>query len=549
MKRLFPFLIVCVCLLACEPSSDPVEEPASYPEVRLNFQPNILWLVAEDLGPYIPPFGDSTVATPTLSRLAAEGVRFTHFFSPSGVCAPSRAAISTGMYPSHIGAQHMRTSGGATSHPENLVRYEAVPPPEVKMHAEYMRMAGYYCSNNAKEDYQYRKTVTAWDESSRTAHWRNKEAGQPFFSIFNFGITHESQIWARMKDSLWVPKDMQVSVPPYLPDNEVGRQDVRQMYSNIKRMDTQVGEILAQLEEDGLMDSTIIFWYTDHGGPLPRMKRMLYDSGIRVPMIVRFPEKLFAGTVDDRLTNFIDLLPTILSLSGQEPPAYLDGKSFLGEYTAEPRKYLHAAADRFDAVYDMIRAVRDRRYKYLKNFQPEKSYYLPVKYREQMPVMQELLRMREAGELNETQALWFGETKVEEELFDTENDPHELHNLANDPAHQDKLQELRAECERWMAEIEDKGLMEEEDFIQTIWPNFQQPATEAPEFSVEGGKITISSATTGASVGYQLLGASDTLVNRWEVYTGPVSLPEEKQMVAIAHRIGYSPSELKTFQP
>ncbi|MEM7510780.1 MAG: sulfatase, partial [Bacteroidota bacterium] len=223
--------------------------------------------------------------------------------------------------------------------------------------------------------------------------------------------------------------------------------------------------------------------------------------------------------------------------------------AFLGKYTAEDRQYLHAAADRFDGVYDMIRAVRDDRYKYLKNFQPEKSYYLPVKYREQMPVMQELLRMREAGELNETQALWFGETKVEEELFDTENDPHELNNLAGDPAYQDKLAELRAECEHWMAEIDDKGLMEEEDFIQTIWPDFKQPATMEPEFSAEDGLISLSSVTEGASLGYQMLGASDTLVKRWEVYTGPVSIPEGKQMVAIAHRIGYSPSEVKTYEP
>lgn len=549
MKSYSLLLILSLLFIACEPQQQTENDDSSYPQVELSFTPNILWLVAEDLGPYIPPFGDSTVATPNLSRLAAEGVRYTHFFSPSGVCAPSRAAISTGMYPSHIGAHHMRTSGGGKSHPENLVRYEAVPPPEVRMHAEIMRMAGYYCSNNSKEDYQYKKTVTAWDESSREAHWRNRKPGQPFFSIFNFGITHESQIWARMQDSLWVPRDMEVNVPPYLPDNEVGQQDVRQMYSNIKRMDAQVGEILDQLEEDGLLESTIIFWYTDHGGPLPRMKRMLYDSGLRVPMIVRFPEKMFAGQVDDRLTNFIDLLPTIMSLSGQEPPEYLDGKAFLGKYTAEDRQYLHAAADRFDGVYDMIRAVRDRRYKYLKNFQPEKSYYLPVKYREQMPVMQELLRMRDAGELDEYEAFWFGETKADEELFDTENDPHELHNLAEDPAYQEKLAELRAECERWMAEIDDKGLMKEEDFVQTIWPNFEQPATMEPEFSSEDGRVSLSSATEGASLGYQLLGASDTLLKRWEVYTGPISIPEGKQMVAIAHRIGYSPSEAKTYEP
>ena len=556
--------VVLFTLLAsgCGPTQEPAPaEPASVEPAR-DFRPNILWLVAEDLSPVIPSFGDSTIVTPVLSRLADEGVRYTHVFSPSGVCAPSRAAIATGMYPTHIGAQHMRTGpwyGGtitpqtikdaAKGMPPGITPYEAVPPPAVKMHSEYLRRAGYYTTNNAKEDYQFRKPVTAWDESSPRAHWRNRKPGQPFFAVFNFGVTHESQIWAKAEDPLLVAEDLDVPVPPYLPDTEVGRRDVRRMYSNIIEMDTQVGRILAELEEDGLLDSTIVFWYTDHGGPLPRQKRLLYDAGMRLPMIIRFPFRQHAGEVDDRLVSFIDFLPTILSLAGIEPGAYLDGQAFLGPYTAPtPRTYVHGAADRFDERYDMIRAVRDHRFKYLRNFRPKQGYYLPVAYREQMPIMQELLRLRDAGALDEYQAQWFRPEKLEEELFDTESDPYELHNLAADPAYADKLAELRAECDRWMQATGDKGLMPEAAFIESIWPGRVQPATSPPVATRQGNQITLHSDTESASIGYQRLQGSEALGKTWQVYTGPVTLEAGERLVVVAHRIGFLPSEPVTVE-
>ena len=520
------------------------ESSESARDMELDFQPNILWLVAEDLSPIIPPFGDSTVATPTLSRLAAEGVRYTHVFSPSGVCAPSRAAIALGMYQNHIGAHHMRNGGNPQYLPPDVVPYEAMPPAGVKMHSEYLREAGYYATNNSKEDYQFTKPVTAWDESSRQAHWKNRKPGQPFFAIFNFGITHESQVWARQQDSLWVDEDLEVPIPPYLPDNEVGQRDVLQVYSNIKRMDKMVGDALAELEAEGLLDSTIVFWYSDHGGPLPRQKRLLYDSGMRVPMIVRFPNKMGAGEVDDQLISFIDFKPTILSLAGIEPPAYLDGQAFLGSYAAEsPRSYVHGAGDRFDEEYDMIRAVRDGQYKYMRNYQPEKPYYLPVAYREQMAIMKELLRMRDAGELNEYQAQWFRETKEDEELFDTVADPHELHNLADDPAYAEKLAELRAEMDRWMEEIDDKGMMPESEYIASIWSDGEQPVTADPTAERNGNQVALATATEGASIGYQVVSEGETPGTHWNVYTGPVALNSGERLLAVAHRIGFKQSE------
>lgn len=510
-------------------------------------RPNILWLVAEDLSSILPPFGDETVSTPTLSQLANEGVRYTHTFSTSGVCAPSRAAITTGLYQNSFGAQHMRTTNLSDFGVEGVIPYEAVPPPEVKMLSQYLREAGYYASNRAKEDYQFRKPVTAWDDSSATAHWRNREPGQPFFAVFNFGITHESQVWAQAENPLLVAEDLEVPVPPYLPDTELALKDIRQVYSNIVAMDQQVGEILTQLEEDGLTENTIIFWYSDHGGPLPRQKRLLYDSGMRLPLIVRFPDSWRAGETDDQLISFVDFKPTVLSLAGIEPPDYSEGRAFLGDYQENTeRTYVHGAADRFDSEYDMVRAVRDQRFKYLRNFNPEKSYYLPLSYREQMPIMQELLRLRDAGELNETQAQWFRDSKPEEELFDTVNDPHELNDLAADPDYADKLAELRTELNRWMVEIDDKGVMSEPALIESLWPGLEQPQTDGVQFERVGNVVSLSSTTEGASIGYQVLLVEEEPGDSWQVYQQAILLAPDEKLVAIAHRIGFAPSSMGT---
>jgi N-sulfoglucosamine sulfohydrolase len=514
--------------------------------------------VAEDLSPYLPMYGDSTVETPNLSWLAAEGICYDNFFSPAPVCAPARAAIATGMYPNRIGANHMRTGpwfmgkptpqmlavAGENS-PDGLIAYEAVPPPEVKMMSEYLRIAGYYCTNNAKEDYQFLKPETAWDESGPKAHWRNRPAGQPFFSVINFGVTHESQIWAKAKDSLWIPEDMDVPVPPYLPDTEVGLKDIRRMYSNIKEMDFQVGKILQQLKDDGLLENTVIFWYSDHGGPLPRQKRLLYDSGLKVPMIIRFPEKQLAGKRDGRLISFIDLAPTVMSLADIEPKAHFDGQAFLGKYMSnKERPYIFACADRFGPTTDNNRAACDKRFKYIKYYHPEKTMFLHVPYRDQMAIMQELYRLRDEGRLTEAQAQWFRPTKPAEELFDTEADPHELRNLANDPAYAKKLKELREACLEWVKAIDDKNLQPEEDLIREFWPNMEQPATQPPVVHFSKNEINISCATPGASIGYQIIEpGKETPSNRWMVYDKPFNTMGKKEILVIAHRIGYSPSE------
>lgn len=542
-------------------------------KIQLPERPNILWLVTEDMGAYIPPFGDHTVETPNLSRLADEGVIYPNLYSVSGVCAPSRAAIATGMYPSGMGANHMRTNTNMDK--TGLPAYEAVPPPEVKMISELLRKNGYYCTNNFKEDYQFKAPKTAWDESSPYAHWRNRAENQPFFSIFNFTETHESGLFEpyghryietrhyhegdttytwkpdRMTEAetpIHLSKDTPFNIPPYLPDTEVVRNDMWKLYNNIAEMDKQIGMVLKQLEDDGLLENTIIVFYGDHGGPLPREKRLIYDSGLNTPLIVRFPNKVKAGVKDEQLISFVDFAPTLLSIIGVKPPEYMQGQSFLGDYESlEARKYIHAAADRFDEVTDAIRAVRDDRFKYIRNYRPNQGYYLPLEYREKIPSMQELLRLRDSEMLDTIQMQWFRESKPKEELFDCIADPYELNNLAQNPEYREKLEELRIEMDSWITAIGDQPNRPEQELIQELWNgNEAKPITSNPKIELIDGKISVSCSTEGASIGYKVLSGKSRRTEPWLVYDKPFNIPNGESIILQAFRIGYEPSEVLT---
>ncbi|WP_136480747.1 sulfatase family protein [Cognatitamlana onchidii] len=580
--RLFKMLVVlCLCFASCQTKKErPSETQKVAAKLKLPKQPNILWLVTEDMGAYIPPFGDSTVATPNLSKLANEGVIYPNLYSTSGVCAPSRAAIATGMYPSSIGANHMRTN--SYTEVTGLPKYEAVPPPEVRMISEWLRQAGYYCTNNYKTDYQFKAPVTAWDESSPYAHWRNRAGNQPFFAVFNFTETHESGLFEPYgfreietryykpgdRDYKWknygsshaknrmdeadtpvhLPKDTKFTIPPYLVDNEVTQRDMWKLYNNVGEMDKQVGVILKQLEDDGLLENTIICFYGDHGGPLPREKRLIYDSGLNTPMIIRFPNKQKAGTKDDQLISFVDFAPTLLSITGEAPKPYMQGQAFLGGYEAEERQYIHAAADRFDGFTDAIRAVRDSRFKYIRNYRPEQGYYLPVAYREKIPSMKELLRLKAEGKLNDIQMQWFRDFKPKEELFDCAVDPYELNNLAEKPEYQDKLNELSAEMDRWLREIGDEPNLDEAKLVEKLWSGKDtKPATKQPVITAKDGLVQVTCETEGASIGYKIIGQDGNTPQSWEVYQGPVQLPEGFKLMVQAHRIGFAPSEVVEF--
>lgn len=559
-------------IISCQTKNKEVKKDATKSmAIELPNRPNILWLVTEDMGSYIPSFGDSTILTPNLSRLAKEGVIYPNLFSTSGVCAPSRAAITTGMYPSSIGANHMRT----TSYTEvtGLPSYAALPPSETRMVSELLRMNGYYCTNNYKEDYQFEAPKTAWDESSEYAHWRNRDKNQPFFSIVNFTETHESGLFepyghrniesrhyqlgdrnyawdkGRMTEEetpVHLPKDTKFIIPPYLPDTDLVRRDMWKLYNNIGEMDKQVGAVLKQLEDDGLLENTIIVFYGDHGGPLPREKRLIYDSGLNTPMIIRFPNKMHAGTKDEQLTSFVDFAPTLLSLTGINPPKYIQGQAYLGKFKADKeRKYIHAAADRFDGFTDVIRAVRDKRFKYIRNYRPKQGYYLPVAYRERIPTMQELLRLRNEEKLDAKQGKWFWKYKPEEELYDCLSDPNELNNLADNPEHKDKIEELRTEMDRWLKEIGDQPNLPERELIAQLWKGEEtQPVASNPKITSSEGKVQIGCDTEGASIGYKIIGKDEKPTEVWSVYQEPFEILQGETVQTQAYRIGFKPSEI-----
>ncbi|MFW6059658.1 MAG: sulfatase [Phycisphaeraceae bacterium] len=527
-------------------------------------RPNILWISLEDTSPRFGCYGDPVARTPNLDRLAAEGCRYPNAFSVAGVCAPSRSAVITGMYPTAIGTHQMRTSHSTRHSPDTPMPYEAVPPHYVKLVSEYLRAAGYYCTNNVKTDYQFNPPISAWDEWSQQAHWRNRpDADQPFFAVFNFTYTHESGMWADHERShpadgpLRTDPD-QVELPPYLPNTPKARRALAQHYDNIERDDEEVGRLLRELEEDGLAQNTIVFIWSDHGEGLPRAKRWPYDSGIRVPLIVRWPGRLNEGAVDDRLVSMIDLGPTVLSLAGVGAPQHMHGTPFLGPDTT-PRSYIYASRDRHDEAYDMVRAVRDGRYKYIRHYYPMQPYTPWIPYLNRHPVMEELWRLHLEGALEPPQDFLF-RTRPVEELYDTQNDPHELNNLAMEPAHRQTLQRLREALDQWREKYGDMGDVDEAQMVRNWYPNGRQPVTLHPlliPVSAEhpgratgsgGGQfagpilVQMHCATQGASIVWTTEPGDDA---RWHLYTGPVRLdgPGRALLRARAHRIGFQPSE------
>ena len=512
------------------------------PDKEPGFRPNILWITCEDITPSLGCYGDPAAVTPNLDRLAAEGVRYTNAYSVAGVCAPSRHALITGMYPTSTGGHNMRTINNLV---EGLPDYGVVLPPEVKCFSELLRAAGYYCTNNSKTDYQFVAPVTAWDENDQDADWRDRPPGKPFFSVINFLTTHESRIWTQRWEPLLVD-EASVIIPPYFPEHPVVRRDVARKYSNITEMDLEVGLILDRLKADGLLDSTIIFFYGDHGGMLPREKRELYDTGLRIPLLIRFPGRKGAGTVTDELVSFVDFAPTVLSLAGVDIPQYMQGQAFLGQQKAEaPRSYIFGARDRMDTEYDRVRAVRTKRYKYLKNYYPEKPFVQDIAYRKQIPMMKVLYEYDRKGLFNDEQALWWRKTKPAEELYDLQTDPWEFKNLAEEQGHREILEELRKALADWQGEYGDKGAIPEKELLRQMWGGDVQPVTEPVAFRREGDRVALSSPTPGASIAYRFPDGDDP--DYWHLYTEPVGGDGTSRIEAVAIRIGYRQSAPSTF--
>ncbi|MFT6880476.1 MAG: N-sulfoglucosamine sulfohydrolase [Psychromonas sp.] len=515
----------------------------SAPTEEVETLPNILWISAEDLSPRMAAYGDSTINTPNLNRLANEGIVYDHAYTAAGVCSPSRNAIITGRFQTSNGGHNMRTMRIGEYKRLNLPKgYNSVPPPEVKLFPEYLRAKGYYTTNNLKTDYQFTAPPTVWDEVSKTADWRGKAEGQPFFSVINFTTTHESQIWKRADHEMRVDPQT-VPLPPYYPDNDIVRTDVARHYSNMSELDDQIGEVLARLEEDGLLENTIIFFWGDHGDGLPFYKRSVYRRGLHIPFIARFPNMENAGTRNNAFISGIDFGPTMLSLAGIETPSQMQGKAFLGKFESDiGHEYIFGARDRIDNDYDRVRSVMDRKFQYVKNFNPELPLYMDVAYRKQIPMMKMLLKMRDEGTLSPEQSIWFKKTKPKEELYNWITDPYQLNNLAENPAYVQDLERLRTVMENWTIETKDLGYINERELLAQMWNGRSEPpVTSNPKISNASGEISITCETLGASIAYRKVGTM-----RWEVYTGPIKT-EKKAFETMAMRIGYEPSEVVPF--
>ncbi len=436
-------------------------------------RPNILWITTEDMSPNLGSYGDSFARTPNLDAFAREAVRYTRAFAAAPVCSPSRAALITGVYANSLGNPHLR------SYVELPKGFSGYPT--------YLRSVGYYTSNNFKTDYNLRDESSIvrqwWDSSDPSAHWRGRAEGQPFMAVFNIMDTHQSRssAWPVEKFELEVGSKLSdavradpvlVPLPPFYPHTPASRKAMARYYDCISVMDMKVGEILHQLVQDGLAEDTIVFFFSDHGMGMPRGKRLLHDSGMRVPLLIRFPKKwahlapASPGSSVDRLVTFVDFAPTLLSIAGIPAPAHFQGKAFLGKAGKDGRRYVFGARDRVDEAFDTARSARDERWLYIRNYRPHLSWAPPEAYSDTDPFRVELLKLARDQDIDQLKAgpsSWLAPTRPREELYDTLADPNQLRNLAGESEHAHTLEGLRGALKGWIMEIRDVSLLAEDE--------------------------------------------------------------------------------------
>lgn len=452
--------------------------------------PNILWLVSEDNSPFLGCYGDKFANTPNLDRLAAQGFRYSHAYANSPVCAPARNTIITGVYANSNGHEHMRSFN-----PKSDL---------IKTYPEFLRKVGYYCTNNAKTDYNTNSIVPndIWDECSDKADYKNRKPGQPFFAIFNSFITHEGSIHKSIPSAELRHKPEKVSLPPYHPQTTELKHDWAQYYDKVEEMDTWIGKKLKELGDAGLAENTIVIYCSDNGGVLARSKYFLYETGTRVPFIIRIPDKykhLFpaeeTGATVDRLISFVDIGPTLLSIAGIPIPDYMQGHAFLGKQTTKDPEYAFMFRARIDERYDLSRAVRDKKFRYIRNYMPHRAY---GQHMEDFMVASSARSWQKAylsGECNEIQSV-FWRTKPGEELYDTENDPWEVNNLAVSPAYKDVLERMRKANSAWVRQIHDTGFIPEADLVDRL--------NGAPAYDyMRSGKVDLEKIIQAAEIAAQ----------------------------------------------
>mgnify|MGYP005857519529 CR=1 FL=1 len=401
--------------------------------------PNILWIMADDISPELSCYGHPAVETPHLDGLARQGARYTNAFTTAPSCTPSRNAMLTGVYQTRTDTQDQRRRGIDL-------------PEEMKPITELLREAGYFtavgCGYNAKTDHNFNTDEPLFDGRD----WSEREEGQPFFAQITLFITHrQREGWGPVRASSEAPVELsEVVLPPYFPDHPLTRLDWAQYLDAIEKADAQVGEILARLDAEGLADNTVVIFIGDNGRCHLRGKSWLYDGGIHVPLIMRWPDRIRPGIVSDDMVSMIDISATILDIAGVELPSYLDGHPIIGP-NAQQREHIFAARDLIDEVMDRIRAVRTKEFKYIRNYKAENGYQECEYVQNHRPMLPVIRKLHTKGELTEAQQLLLAKTKPVEELYDLRTDPHEIHNLALSPRHQDKLNELRALLDAWIA--------------------------------------------------------------------------------------------------
>ena len=521
-------------------------------------RPNILVIMADDMSLRINALGDKTAITPNLDELVKNGTSYMNAFTTAGVCACSRSALLTGKNQISIGSMHMRTSSGGS------VPYLAVPEAHIKAFPEILRKQGYFTFTNDKLDYQFSGIFpgsgpfTIWNSEKDKFGWRNRKNSEPFFGMINLIITHESGIFRGKMNSVDTQaiklmqqtrqmlyeapvKPENVVVPPFLPDTSEVRKDIARAYNNIYILDIEVKEIIDQLKKDNILDDTIIIFTSDHGDGLPRYKRELFDTGINVPFIILVPKKFSSwqkpGEKIYDLVSFLDIAPTVLNLAGVSIPSYMDGKSIFGN---EKNEYIFAARDRLDSFKGKTRAVRNKDYKFIKNYSLGIVGAQKLSFRENLMSMKELRKMYENNELNEIQKIWL-ELIPELQLYDLNEDPYEINNLAYDPNYKEKVLLLENVLEQWIENNNFHGHLEEEDLIEVFWPENTQPQTTEPLYSVENGLLHLknNAESKDASIGFSYDGKN------WEVYSEPIEIKKNNKIYFKAVRYGWKESETK----
>jgi N-sulfoglucosamine sulfohydrolase len=444
-------------------------------------KPNILWITSEDNSSHwLGCYGNSQAQTPHLDALAKESILFEHAYSNAPVCAVARATILIGSYSATMGTQHMRSR-----HPI---------PATHRPNVEFLRSAGYYCTNRAKTDYNFKGNDNSyWNASSNSAHYKNRPKDKPFFAVFNLHHSHESSLFSNSAAEPQRLKPDEIDLPPYLPDLPEIRKDFARYHDRITAMDKEVGKILTELETAGLAENTIVFYYSDHGGILPRGKRYLEETGVKVPLLVRVPKKfqhLAPFQPGQRVTepvSFVDLTPTLFSLAEIDIHKHIQGRPFLGTKRIEPaaNEMEFLFADRFDELYGMRRGLSNGKWKYIRNFNP----HLPLApysfYQFGQPGWIAYQKAWQEGKLSDVhQALWEA-PKISEQLYDLAADPWEMNNLAADPAHTEKLATLREQLKTTMIKVHDSGLIPEPLFETLAGASTIAGFTQSPAFNLK----------------------------------------------------------------